>query len=303
MKYSLVSIVVSAYNHKNYIKECLDSILMQQTNFQFEIILGEDESNDGTREICKEYARNYPDKIKLFLRSRKDVIYINGKPTGRFNVIENIKESTGKYIAICEGDDYWTDPYKLQKQVDFLEANPQYGICFHNVEQINTFDPSKNILLPSNTADLDYTIEDYILNNKTATCSIVFKKEYFSLIPNWFSKLPFGDLGIILTIMKNSNEKGRVLKDIMGVYRIHSQGIHGSMHENNKLLIKAYKMHIKFTNRIKKHLLFEPKYKKQIAKKYIETFHILMMLYKKENDKINYFKFKLLKKYYSLKTQ
>src|SRR5690606_24131225 len=105
-----------------------------QTTFPFEIILGEDESNDGTREICKQYAAQYPDKIKLFLRSRKDVIYINGNPTGRFNFIENLKACSGKYIALCEGDDYWTDPLKLQKQVDFLENNSDFALCFHMVE-------------------------------------------------------------------------------------------------------------------------------------------------------------------------
>src|SRR5690606_37807476 len=124
----LVSVCVQTYNQEHYIKQCLEGILMQQTTFPFEIILGEDESNDGTREICKQYAAQYPDKIKLFLRSRKDVIYINGNPTGRFNFIENLKACSGKYIALCEGDDYWTDPLKLQKQVDFLESNKEYVI-------------------------------------------------------------------------------------------------------------------------------------------------------------------------------
>src|SRR5690606_9059601 len=105
-----------------------------QTTFPFEIILGEDESSDGTREICIQYAAKHPDKIKLFLRSRKDVIYINGNPTGRFNFIENLKACSGKYIALCEGDDYWTDPLKLQKQVDFLEAYVDHTICWTNYQ-------------------------------------------------------------------------------------------------------------------------------------------------------------------------
>jgi glycosyltransferase involved in cell wall biosynthesis len=122
---------VVTYNQESYIEECLDGILMQQTTFPFEIILGEDESSDGTRDICQAYAEKYPDKIKLFLRSRKDVIYINGNATGRFNMIENLKACTGRYIALCEGDDYWTDPLKLQKQVDLLEANPELVACHH----------------------------------------------------------------------------------------------------------------------------------------------------------------------------
>ncbi|MEZ4781129.1 MAG: glycosyltransferase [Flavobacteriaceae bacterium] len=117
----LVSVVVGVYNHERFIKLCLNGILMQKTDFKYEIILGEDASTDGTREICKEYAKRFPDKIKLFLRSRKDVIYINGNATGRYNFIENLKACQGKYIALCDGDDYWTDPLKLQKQVDFLK--------------------------------------------------------------------------------------------------------------------------------------------------------------------------------------
>ena len=118
----LVSVCVQTYNHEKYIKQCLDSILAQVTSFDFEIILGEDDSNDNTRNICIDYAKNSPEKIKLFLRHRKDVIYINNVPTGRYNFISNLNESRGKYIALCEGDDYWTDKNKLQKQVDFLKS-------------------------------------------------------------------------------------------------------------------------------------------------------------------------------------
>ncbi|MBL4586794.1 MAG: glycosyltransferase family 2 protein [Flavobacteriales bacterium] len=123
----LVSVSIETYNHVNYIKACLDSVLMQQTDFEFEIILGEDASTDGTREICIEYAERHPDKIRLFLHHRDNNISIGGKPSGRFNLLYNLSKVRGKYIARCEGDDYWTDPLKLQKQVDFLEADEN---CF-----------------------------------------------------------------------------------------------------------------------------------------------------------------------------
>ena len=125
----LVSVCCVTYNHVGFIRDAIDSFLMQKTDFNYEICLGEDASNDGTRGICVEYAKKYPDKIRLFLRSRDDVIKINGTATGRYNFIETLKECKGKYIALCEGDDYWTDPYKLQKQVDFLEANSEYSFC------------------------------------------------------------------------------------------------------------------------------------------------------------------------------
>src|SRR5690606_1387456 len=112
----VVSGCVQTYQQVKYISKCLDSILAQRTDFPFEIVLGEDESNDGTREICKAYQEKYPEKIRLFLRRRQDVIFIDGKPTGRYNMLENLRMARGKYIALCEGDDYWIDTEKLSKQ-------------------------------------------------------------------------------------------------------------------------------------------------------------------------------------------
>lgn len=128
----LVSVCIQTYQHAPYIAQCLESVLMQETSFPFEIIVGEDESVDGTRDICIAYAEKNPDKIRLFLRSRENVIYINGRATGRYNFIENLKATRGKYVALCEGDDYWTDPFKLQKQVDFLESNSECVMTFHD---------------------------------------------------------------------------------------------------------------------------------------------------------------------------
>lgn len=124
----MVSVCVQTYQHADYIEKCLDSILMQETDFSFEILLGEDASTDGTREICKKYAEKYPSKIRLFLHHRENNIEIRGKPSGRFNFLYNLYSAKGKYIALCEGDDYWTDLLKLQKQVDFMEENKDYAL-------------------------------------------------------------------------------------------------------------------------------------------------------------------------------
>ena len=126
----LVSVCTATYQHAEYIEECIEGILIQKTDFPFEIIIGEDESDDGTREICKNYAEKYPDKIRLFLRDRKSSCIFNdqGNRINGFNGKWTRKSARGKYIALCEGDDYWTDPLKLQKQVDFLEENSEYGL-------------------------------------------------------------------------------------------------------------------------------------------------------------------------------
>ncbi len=285
----MVSVCVQTYRHASFIAECLDSILAQKTNFAFEIIIGEDESNDGTREICERYAISHPQKIRLFLRSRKDVIYIGGKATGRYNLIENFKAAKGKYIAMCEGDDYWSEVLKLQKQYDFMEANDAYGICLHESLQLNTYDESKNRIIPDVTGDTVYTISDYILANKTATCSIFFRRNAMVPVPDWYYFVPFGDLGMILQVMYATNSKAYVIDKVMGVYRIHPAGIHGSMHQSKKTLANAYKLHITFTRIIKKHLLKHNEYNKVIAVKLMETYKQIYVLSDFENDSMQKF--------------
>lgn len=139
----IVSVLMITYNHEKYIAQAIDSVLMQKTNFDYEIVIGEDCSTDKTREIVLEYKAKHPDKIKLLLQE-KNLGMIQ-------NFIDTLKACTGKYIALLEGDDYWTDPYKLQKQVDFLEANPEYGLvhtgCISNIHEIEKqIQDEKNIV-------------------------------------------------------------------------------------------------------------------------------------------------------------
>lgn len=121
----LVSIVCTTYNQANYIRDCLNGFLMQDVDFHIEILIHDDCSTDGTTKIVKEYSAKYPDIIKPIYE--KENQYQQGKPAG--NNVWNIPRAKGKYIAFCEGDDFWTDPMKLKKQIDFLESNPDYGLC------------------------------------------------------------------------------------------------------------------------------------------------------------------------------
>ena len=118
IKKPIVSICVQAYEHENYISECIESLLIQKTNFEYEILIGEDQSDDKTRDICIDYATKFPQKISLFLHDRKNNISINDKITGRFNALYNLYYSRGEFISFCEGDDFWIDEYKIQKQYD-----------------------------------------------------------------------------------------------------------------------------------------------------------------------------------------
>jgi glycosyltransferase involved in cell wall biosynthesis len=270
-KSPLVSINVVTYNHEKYIEQCLDSILNQKTDFKFEIILGEDDSTDNTRAICKEYAHQYPNKIRLFLRSRKDVIYINGNPTGRFNFMENLKAAKGKYIALCEGDDYWTDPLKLQKQVDVLESHSSYSGSFHDTLTINQSE-EKPIFKPwrvydKNIFNLEDTISSVALFH---TSSFVFRKSFLE-IPEWFTKVQSADMALF-SIISNKGPLYRI-DESMSVYRKNEGGITNtitlkSYHSNRIKLFKYLKSYCKRSviDNINQVILFHSREIKKLAK-------------------------------------
>ncbi len=215
----LVSVIVVTYQHANYIQQCLDGILMQKTDFSFEILLGEDASTDGTRDICIEYAKKYLDKIRLFLHSRENVFYSNGQPTGRFNMLYNLSKAKGRYVAFCEGDDYWIDPFKLQKQVDYLEANPDYGMVHTDFDQliVNNNKVTQNIIKSLNTAVEWQEGEDFVKwyiggYARIITCTVCFRRsvltknmDFVEFYNASFNKM--GDIQLFCTIGGNSKVK------------------------------------------------------------------------------------------------
>ncbi len=217
----LVSVCVQTYQHVNYIKQCLDGILMQETDFDFEILLGEDESTDGTREICIDYAKKYPDKIRLFLHNRENVIHIDGNPTGRFNMLYNLDKANGKYIAFCEGDDYWINKEKLQIQVDFLEANSEFAICFHKAKIIYENNLEEEKYTNINQEEVT-TIKGLAYGNFIDTASVVFKninKE----IPDWILNIEVADYPVLLLAAKKGLIK--YIDKCMSIYRRHEGGV------------------------------------------------------------------------------
>lgn len=284
----VVSVCVQTYQHAPYIRECLDSILMQETDFPFEILLGEDESTDGTREICIEYAQKYPDKIRLFLHHRENNIQILGSPTGRFNSLTNFYSAKGKYIAICEGDDYWTDPKKLQKQVSFLQSNSNISANFTNglvknelTNRIYDYhkQPMKDII----------NIEDIILAGGSIypTCSLVFKINIISLptfveLTNHLS----GDTALIYLLAHAG--KVTYLNEKTCVYRRWSGGIYSGIIDDKQKICNHKKNIIpgliqfdKLTNKI---------YHRYLSKK-ISHESLYILRHGKMGDHLKYLKY------------
>lgn len=131
----LLSIQCLVYNHEPYLRQCLDGFIMQKTNFDYEVVVHDDASTDNSASIISEYTRRYPKLIKPIYESENLYSRVGNKISFIIN-----EKCSGKYIALCEGDDYWTDPLKLQKQINFLEANLEYSMCFHNTIEHYEFD-------------------------------------------------------------------------------------------------------------------------------------------------------------------
>jgi glycosyltransferase involved in cell wall biosynthesis len=217
----VVSVTVPTYQHIGYIRDCLDGILMQKTEFHYEILLGEDDSTDGTREICREYAEKHPDKIRLFLRDRKTSHYKSGDISVVFNWFFLLLSARGKFIAICDGDDYWIDPEKLQKQVNYLEANPECSWCFHPARVVYADGKRpdyivKPVPIPKNHK---FSIKDIVLGGGGffITASSIFKSQAINSPPDWFLSASAGDYPLALI----ATDKGQAgyIDDIMCVYR------------------------------------------------------------------------------------
>ena len=221
----LVSICCLTYNHEPYIRQCLEGFLMQKTNFAVEILIHDDASTDKTESILREYKARYPEKIfPLYETENK---YSNGYA----NVIDiafNYSRAQGKYIAYCEGDDYWTDPLKLQKQVDFMESHPEYSICFHRCQHLNT---NTGELSDDNCADLfsqdmegiDITADMSLSSWITQPLTMLFRRSCFCA--EWEKHYKhYRDMHEIYHLLMAG--KGYLFSFVGGVYRYHTGGIH-----------------------------------------------------------------------------
>jgi glycosyltransferase involved in cell wall biosynthesis len=278
----LVSVCVQTYQHEKYIEKCLDSVLMQKTDFPFEIIVGEDESNDQTRDICIKYSETYPEKIKLHLRSRKDVISMNGKPTGRFNVVENYKTVTGKYIAICEGDDYWTDPYKLQKQVNYLELNPSAVGCFHNSVTVDENNDVLNNQYFMQTETKVWNQEECLktLKSSFSTASILFKSSAIKFQLDEYIKI---GSDFILDILITEHGDLHYLDENMSAYRLHQGGIWQGQAKQHNYIITLKRFLFLYSNST-----IKMKYKGYLGDKIIEFHNKIIINSTSANEKLNY---------------
>lgn len=227
----LVSICCATYNHAPYIRQCLDGFVMQKTNFPVEILIHDDASTDGTQDIIREYEQRYPDIIKPIYQTKNQ--YSKGV---KVSLVYNYSRARGKYIALCEGDDYWTDPYKLQKQVDFLESHPDYVMCSHRFDQY--YEDEQCLVKDPDEAfqGTDYDLKNLIGGKwLTQTLTVMYRRSALDL-KQYESYGMSMDIILLYALLKNG--KGYCFPEVMGVYRYHDGGVWSEVSQNQRRLVE-----------------------------------------------------------------
>lgn len=212
----LVSICCLTYNHEKYIRECLEGFIMQKTSFKIEILVHDDASIDGTPNILREYADKYPNLFQLILQ--KENQYSQGISPLREWLFPRAR---GKYIAICEGDDYWIDPLKLQKQIDFMERHGDCYLTFHNAKIVNE---TQSLFIYKEIENRQYSLAELYENWIVPTASIIVVKSISSnFCLDSYRRLLNGDIFLVLSAAKVGKVFG--MSDMMSVYRIQNNGL------------------------------------------------------------------------------
>src|ERR1700677_971906 len=211
-----VSVAMIAYNHAKFIEQAVESVMMQKTSFPFELVLSEDCSTDSTREIVLGLQKKYPDRIRLLLPDKSIAMVSNN--------IQTFLACTGEYVALLEGDDYWSSPDKLQKQVELLESHPEYSACAALTRVVAEDDSSEEFYIPSKrTSSRVFTTESLLRKNSIATASVMYRNilREINFAPLLHLKMTDWPLHILVSL------RGPVgyIPEEMAVYRQHAGGV------------------------------------------------------------------------------
>jgi glycosyltransferase involved in cell wall biosynthesis len=208
-------VILLAYNHERYIEQAVLSALMQRTGFAFEIIIGEDASKDSTATIVRRLQADHPDKIRATIREQNVGMHRN--------FIESYQACTGEYVALLDGDDYWTAPDKLQKQVDFLDCHPECSTCFHNAyRRQEDRDEIAGLYVAPQETRRTWELEDLIEEPTIPSCSIVTRNRLVDRFPDWI--LDMAALDWVFNLLNARHGSAAYLPEPMAVYRMHAGG-------------------------------------------------------------------------------
>ena len=224
-----VSVLVVTYNHAQFVRQALDSALGQRLPLPFEILVSEDCSTDGTRAIVQEYAERHPQLVRLLLSEQN--LHSNEV------VARGFRAARGRYVALLDGDDYWTSDDKLWAQVEFLEARPDLTICFHNVQVVDERSQGTGRLWNAPGQQEVSGLHELLRGNFIASTSVMYRRAAVAEVPTWYDRFPITDwpLHVIYAL------QGRIgyLDRTLGAYRLHSGGSFSTLGEREKLEANA----------------------------------------------------------------
>lgn len=221
-----VSVAMITYNHEQFIAQAIEGVLMQRTDFAYELIIGEDCSTDGTRAIVRAYGEKYPGLVRPLLSNRNQGGYANFLATWR--------ACRGQYVALCEGDDYWTHARKLQEQVDFLDRNPDCTICFHDIQVVFEDGSRPPRIRRPVVVKHKYALVDLLRGNFVPTCSAMVRGGVVDDFPDWFYGVSVGDWPFL--VLHARYGKIGYLDKTMASYRVHSGGVWGGTSSEQRML-------------------------------------------------------------------
>jgi glycosyltransferase involved in cell wall biosynthesis len=225
-----VSVLVVTYNHERFVRQALESAISQRLPQPFEIVISEDCSTDGTREIVQGYAESHPHLVRLLLSQRN--LHSNEV------VARGFRAARGRYIAYLDGDDYWTNDDKLRTQVAFLDAQPDLTICFHNVQVVDEHSQSMGRLWNAPGQPELSGLYELLRGNPIAASSVVYRRAAVSEVPGWYDRFfPVTDWPLHVLYAR----EGRIgyLDRTLGAYRLHSGGLYSTLGEREKLEANA----------------------------------------------------------------
>lgn len=277
-----VSVFIIVYNHSKYLRQCLDSVLMQKTTFDFEVLIYDDASVDGSQDIIKEYESRYPDIINTFCQKENQY----SKGCLKMANQKVINKAKGKYMALCEGDDYWTDPCKLQRQYDFMESHPEYSVCMHRAKIIDEGGEPLGLYLGPKGVDKDILFEEDVLRF-FATASKFFRTHLMCNPPDFYY---FGDAGdypqfIILL----ANGKGYYMKEEMCVYRRNVPGSSSTVLHNQSLEQRISHQEVRIEQMRLAQEYYRPKYFNEFNRYIALQQNALIQEYDSVIDKIKFY--------------
>jgi len=271
----LVTILCIAFNQEKYIAQALDSFLMQRTDFPFEIIVHDDASTDGTGDIIRRYIKQHPDVFRPVFETENQYTR-----TGLKFLEDMYKDARGQYIAICEGDDYWTDPNKLQKQVDFLAAHPEAALVFHRVDVFTEGKPEDRLIFPDPQEAPDFSIKTLLGRNFIQTNSVMYRRQTYANLPlkvmpfDWYMHLyhaQFGQIGFI--------------DEVMSAYRRHPGGMWWYTATNLDHIWKKHGLsHIGLYEAMMRLYGHNPEYRSIISRSIAEMMHNLASVDEKDDS-------------------